>query len=527
MNIKRLFCAWISSVLFVGAAAADVIYSNSFTGAAGSNPGGAAEINPGLGATVGGTALDGNGHLVSVNPINGARFSPKLSETPLIADQIILRWTMRATSQTKWVAVGFHGEDAIKLSDPAANSGPWLTITSQSSRIQDGSATDGGSTLFLGTHNAADTLSYEMIYYPESNSVDLSLNGSALTNGYVLTHEFPDGNVTNPSIQYVQMQIWVDDTNDTAYIDDISVETYNEPIPVQTDVVYSNSFSGTAGTDPGPVAEVNPGLGFATLNTSLDGNGHLVSTNPIAGSRFIAQLNSAPLTSEQIRLSWSMRATSQTKWVGVGFHGEDVYKLNDTAGNSGPWVLITDTGTTIQDGTAAAGPKLFMGGTHAGGDILEYEMTYNTVSNTVDLSLNGSVLTNGYSLAHEFPDGTVTNPSIRFVQMQVWVENTNDTAYIDQIVVETIDPLGNTNAPGLFQIGSLDLSDAGAGTIVASVGLSATNNADLAFILEYTPDLVNSNWLPVATNLLQAPGGTLVHTNTDGGSAAFYRIKSE
>lgn len=527
VKIGKLLGVWVCSLLLIGGAMADVIYSNSFSGVAGSNPGGSAEVNPGLGALTGSTIVDGDGHLVSIKAVSGSRFSAKLSETPLEADQIILKWTMRATSEARWVGVGFHGEDGLKLNDPLANSGPWVSITSQSTKIQDGTAVSGGDALFLGTHEAADILSYEMIYYPESSSLDLSLNGSSLTNGYVIQHEFPAGVATNPSIQFVQMQIWVESTNDTAYIDDISVETYNEPPPVQVDVVYSNSFTGVTGTDPVIVAEVNPGLSSSALNTSLDGSGHLVSTNPIAGSRFIAQLGSSPLTSERIQLNWTMRSTSQTKWIGVGFQAEDTYKLNDTAGNSGPWFLITDDGTSIQDGTAADGPKLLFAGSHAAGDILEYEMTYYTASETLDLFLNGSALIEGHQVVHEFPVGVSNSPSIKFLEMQLWVESTNDTAYIDEIVVKTIDPLGNTNSPGLFQIGSVNLSDGGAGSIVTSVSLTSTNGNDTAFILEYTPDLVHSNWLPVATNLLRAPGGMLVHTNGAENPAGFYRVTTE
>lgn len=96
---------------------------------------------------------------------------------------------------------------------------------------------------------------------------------------------------------------------------------------------------------------------------------------------------------------------------------------------------------------------------------------------------------------------------------------------LDSLINNT--PTNNTGPSDPFHIESLSLSNGAEGTLVASVGLSSVNESAAAFVLEYTPDLTSSNWVPVATNLLQTPGGTLIHSNASESTAGFYRITAE
>ena len=168
--------------------------------------------------------LDGAGHLISTGTSSGSGFRVQLSEAPLAAPAIKLTTTMRAQTSGSWIGIGFHGEDVQKLNAPAANSGPWLLINAGSFRVKGGSAVNGSDSLFSSTHTAGDVLTFEMTYYTAKKTVDIALNGIAVTNGLAVTHVVPDGTESDPEIKFLQMQLW-NELDDTAYIDSVTVET--------------------------------------------------------------------------------------------------------------------------------------------------------------------------------------------------------------------------------------------------------------------------------------------------------------
>jgi arylsulfatase A len=221
------------------------------------------------------------------------------------------------------------------------------------------------------------------------------------------------------------------------------VGAYSPPAPVLPGsiegavVIYANDFSGFVAGDPGLSATVNPGLGYTANQVSLNGEGHLVSTGTAAGSGFRVQLSEAPLVAPAIKLTAAMRALTSGSWIGIGFHGENVQKLNDSAANGGPWLLITDKSVRVRGGTAVSGSNQLYQNTHVAGGILTIEMTYYTETKAVDLSLNGIAVVKGLALVHEFPEGTPSDPSIKFLQVQLW-NDLDDTAYIDSVTVETL-----------------------------------------------------------------------------------------
>ena len=202
------------------------------------------------------------------------------------------------------------------------------------------------------------------------------------------------------------------------------------------DIIYSNDFTGAVGNNPGLVAAVNPNLNFNHTGVALDGAGHLVSA--VTGgspSVFRVQLSESALTAPEIKLTATMRAMTSGSWIGAGFQSENVLKLNNAEANTGPWFFITSTAVTVLGGTGAGNPARF-NETHTAGDLLTFEMTYHTETQTLDLSLNGSVVAAGMPVIHEYPIGTQSEPVVRYLQIQFQATALNDTGYFDRLVVE-------------------------------------------------------------------------------------------
>lgn len=204
------------------------------------------------------------------------------------------------------------------------------------------------------------------------------------------------------------------------------------------DIIYSNNFTGAEGVDPTTVATVDPGLGSTYSATGLNGTGQLVSTGA-AASFFRVKLSETGLTAPEIKLTAAIRASS-TNWVGIGFQGEDEGRLNQTNSNSGPWFFATPTGLTIRggSGTAADTSTVSFTGVHSAGALLEFEMTYYTDTGTLDLLINGSVITNGLVIVHRDPSGNLADPVIKYLAVGFHATPLDDTGYVDSIVVEAI-----------------------------------------------------------------------------------------
>lgn len=92
-------------------------------------------------------------------------------------------------------------------------------------------------------------------------------------------------------------------------------------------------------------------------------------------------------------------------------------------------------------------------------------------------------------------------------------------------IVAFISVLAGSVSAGI-RIKTVDMENRGTGGSVVSVEVECANAAPELFILEYRSSLLASNWVPVATNDLQSPGGWLIHSDPLMASSGFYRITS-
>ena len=201
-------------------------------------------------------------------------------------------------------------------------------------------------------------------------------------------------------------------------------------------VIYANEFDGVASGDPGRSATVSFGLESKTLNTEISGNGMLVPSASVAGSRFSVQLSPAPLKDQAVRLKAVLKAPQGRRWIGIGFHGAAEGKLNDDAVNSGPWIQVNQGSLRIRGGTAVKGSDAVIEDSHNSGDRLELSMTCYP-DRTLDFALNGMVVTNGLKLVHEM-ENVETDPVIQYLQVQFFQIDPAEGCGVDSVTVETV-----------------------------------------------------------------------------------------
>jgi arylsulfatase A len=200
-------------------------------------------------------------------------------------------------------------------------------------------------------------------------------------------------------------------------------------------VIYLNDFDGATNGNPGQSATVSFGFQATANKAALNGAGQLVASESNAGSVFRVQLAPQPLTGSPIRLTAQLKAPSGRQWIGIGFQGEDGNKLNDDSANGGPWLQVNSSALRIRGGTGVKGTDLQIKETHAAGGELTLGMTYYP-DQTLDVLLNGVVVTNGLKLIHEF-GRAVAAPVIQYLQMQFF-QSANDGSGFDRVSVETI-----------------------------------------------------------------------------------------
>ena len=223
--------------------------------------------------------------------------------------------------------------------------------------------------------------------------------------------------------------------------DTVDVEWSGAVIPltnVSSTVIYSNDFSGAAGSSISAAASVGSNLIHEVIQVELNGSGSLISTGTIAGMTLRVKLSDTSLTNEEVRLIWTMRAITSGSWIGVGFSGELTNKLNEAAANSGPWVLVTTNSISLRGGTA-----LVDGSSHqrfanalSAGDELSFELVYYTTRQTADLWLNGVMIADGVPIVHINQHGAPAPAALRYLQIQIWTDP-GDTGRLDSIAVET------------------------------------------------------------------------------------------
>ncbi|MCF7817308.1 MAG: hypothetical protein K9M54_05440 [Kiritimatiellales bacterium] len=220
-------------------------------------------------------------------------------------------------------------------------------------------------------------------------------------------------------------------------------------IPYNPDVViYQDDFSGAAGAATTTVPEVSP-TGFVQkyFQTGLDGNGRLESANPAQSSAgYRVKLGTDPLTANtaiaDIKYTVTMR-TPSNNWVMIGFQEADANGFLAAANNIGPVVQFNPTSVQLRGGTYGGGTTTTpLTGVYSKGDVITAEMTYHVADQTMDLAINGSTVTNGCALNHEFPVGTPSDPVVYWAQIQFFSQPSaaNGGPYIDSFQIQTTTP---------------------------------------------------------------------------------------
>lgn len=202
-------------------------------------------------------------------------------------------------------------------------------------------------------------------------------------------------------------------------------------------VVYENHFAGRAGGDPARTATVSFALETEVNRTEISGSGTLIPSESFAGSRFTVQLDKQPLSGNPVRLSAAVTAPAGRRWVGVGFLGDLNGKLNDEEANTGPWIQINQSSLRIRGGSAVKGTNFAVNDSHRPGDRLDLSLTVYP-NRTLDVALNGLVVTNSMKFVHEF-EGAEADPVLHCLAMQFFQVPEDDAAGIDFVQVETLD----------------------------------------------------------------------------------------
>ena len=287
----------------------------------------------------------------------------------------------------------------------------------------------------------------------------------------------------------------------------------------QAGVIYSNNFSGTEFTTGTiPVGTYNMAQNSATGTLESNQTGGTRPTNQ--GFRVdLTSLDHGTFGGIKVSADIFIPVAERNLFMGFGNQAGD-WKL---ANNGDGFMQLAAPSQKVMayGGQGIATNKVLESGVgmYPTGTTFRAEFTYYT-NNMIDVVVNGSTLASGLAVVSSVVGGN----TLDYVFLTLHQQNAGEGQF-DNLVIETIGETIITNtSPGVFSINAFNLSDAGGGALAASVGLSSTNSGDIAFVLEYTPDLVHSNWVPVATNVLQAPGGTLAFTNNVTGSAGFYRI---
>ena len=222
-----------------------------------------------------------------------------------------------------------------------------------------------------------------------------------------------------------------------------------------SDVLYENSFEGTPSTSIANnnlnriaitnAAIIGGDLTHSAVSANLNGSGQLISTYG-PGNGFRVELSSTPLTDSILKITWTVKSPATTNWIGVGFAGENINKLNDANANSGPWVYagVNNVGksvTVYNSGTAAnaGGNVTNKVDSHTAGDLLTYELIFNQADQTIDLYMTGTnglrtLIFDDFDVIHTDPLGNPAAPEVRFLSVQIW----GDGSYLDYIKVEAI-----------------------------------------------------------------------------------------
>ncbi len=211
-------------------------------------------------------------------------------------------------------------------------------------------------------------------------------------------------------------------------------------------VIYQDDFSGAVGLSTTSTPEISPvGFDQKGFATGLDGSGHLESTlatQSTAGYR--VKLGTDPLTDDasitEISFTVTMR-TPTNDWVMLGFQEVDANGFLVADRNAGPIVQFNPTSVNLRGGTWGGGNvSSTFRSAYALGSVITAEMTYHVGAGTMDFSINGSSVTNGFALNHDYPVGTPSDPVVYWLNSQLRYQPSaaDGGAYIDSLQVSTI-----------------------------------------------------------------------------------------
>ncbi|MEA2069342.1 MAG: hypothetical protein U9P12_09085, partial [Verrucomicrobiota bacterium] len=463
MRAKKIAGLLLSVFVLAGVARATIVYQDDFSGAATNNAKASVpEVSmSGFLPVSASTGLDGSGRLESTNPGgSGANYrfriaTDRLTDNPAIGE-IKYTVTMR-TPTNDWVMIGFHENNANGLLSGTINGGPIVQFNPTSVILRGGTWGGGAvSSTFQSAYALSSVITAEMTYHVGAGTMDLAINGSTITNGFALEHEFPTGTLSDPVVYWAQMQLRLQPSaaDGGTYIDSFQIET--TPAVAGT-TIYQDDFSGAAtNVATTTVPEISP-VGFEQryFTTGLDGNGHLESTNPAqSGAGYRVKLGTDPLTDdtsiEAIRLTIHMR-TPTNDWVMIGLQEGGANGLLTAANNAGPILQFNPTSVQLRGGTWGGGtvtPGLY--NFYSAGDEIVAEMTYHVDTQTMDLSIDSLVVTNGFVLNHEFPVGTPSDPVVYWLNSQLRFQPSaaDGGAYIDSWQVEILPEVADSGYAG-------------------------------------------------------------------------------
>ena len=523
---------------------------------------------PGFSAASWRTGLDGNGRLEALDGLAAANMNYRfqIDTDPLTDNAEIkeIKYVIEMRTPTNdWVMVGFEQESSIGLLTTEANVGPMVQYNPSGYVVLRGGTYYSTATNYLslpGQYVGSDIITAEMTYHVDEQTMDLVINDKIIALGFDLRHEFPAGTNSDPVVNVLQVQLRNQQSaaNGGSYVDSLQVDvTYAEATPLGVPVVvYQDDFSGPATTTASFSAPEVYSSGFAPIsfNTGLDGNGLLesVGVNPNTDFRF--QIAADPLTDdvavEDIKYIAEMRVPAD-QWMMIGFQGTDSVGMLSEDANVGPMVLFAPTYTKIFGGTWGGGNQTpnFQG---YGSEVITAEMTYHVTAQTVDLAINGTTLTNGFAIGHEFPLGTNSDPVVNILQVVLRNQTNaaNGGAYIDSLKVEkTFTTVGYTGwalgwgvdigtstndydgdgLSNLYEYGlggdPTDALDQGVSPTVAIENVGGTNwfnyvypqrsdaGGELTYSIELTTNLVSGVW--------SAAGYSVFGTNVTGSELDF------
>ncbi len=328
------------------------IYADDFIGDAGAASSSVPEVSQaGFSPASSSTGLNGGGLLQATSVEGGANYRFQIDTDPLTDDDSIteIRYTVEMRTPTNdWVMIGFSGNEASGgfLVD-SYNMGPVVQFSPTYVLLRGGTWTGGNTTGALGGYySAGELITAEMTYHVAAQTMDLVVNGVTVTNGWALNHEFPFGTLSDPVVQWAEIQLR---NQPTAAAGGSYVSSF------RIDAVMDSGFAVWAtgwGVDIGDETDDYDSDGLSNLyEYGLGGNPTNSldqGTAPVSGIENVGGTNYFGFVYPQLcdpdcGLSYSLEVTSDLvsgSWTNIGYQ---VLGTNVTGGDLDFVTNVTDT----------------------------------------------------------------------------------------------------------------------------------------------------------------------------------------